>query len=525
MKGLVVEPGFDPGFDNGSIQNNEYSKEEQLQDKENLLEAAETVEVYGNDTKTPTVSPRDQPKFDATAEVSKGGLNWLTLVYCCAVTSSLTSILLGYDVGVISGAILYISEDLGLSTVQEEVLVGMLNLVAAFGGLVAGKAADQIGRRRAIGMACLIFISGAVVKIIASAYWMLLIGRIVTGVGVGCGFVIAPVYIAEITPPKIRGMLVSMTDISINFGILLGYLTAYVCTVSIDGLWKWRLMLGISIIPPIIILTTLFVLPESPRWLIQHGYRDQGLSVLSRIMPSQSEADEALTSIQDSIQGQEREASWQEVLSPEDKMIKRVILIALGLGFWQQASGSESVVYYTPLVLEGAGLESANQMLLGTMAVGCFKLGGEIVAALLVERCGRRPLLMTSVILQTLSIFGISAAIQFGATPIVDMVALCSFMWWFSIGLGPVTWVCAAELLPLRYRSKGHSMAVFLNRAMSGLCALTFLSLSNALTIPGGFLFYGIISFFSIFFYAFYIPETKGKSLEEIQKALALGQM
>ncbi|CAM9701001.1 unnamed protein product, partial [Phaeothamnion confervicola] len=145
-----------------------------------------------------------------------------SLIWLCAICSSLTSVLLGYDVGVMSGAILYIKTTLGLSTVQQEVTVGSLNLIAAFGGLVAGKAADALGRKKAIAMACFIFMVGATTMTIARSFEMLLAGRIITGVGVGCGFVIAPVYITELAPPDVRGKLVSLTDICINLGILLG---------------------------------------------------------------------------------------------------------------------------------------------------------------------------------------------------------------------------------------------------------------------------------------------------------------
>eukprot|EP00638_Chattonella_subsalsa_P006603 CAMPEP_0117754464 /NCGR_PEP_ID=MMETSP0947-20121206/12847_1 /TAXON_ID=44440 /ORGANISM="Chattonella subsalsa, Strain CCMP2191" /LENGTH=387 /DNA_ID=CAMNT_0005573563 /DNA_START=102 /DNA_END=1262 /DNA_ORIENTATION=+ len=371
----------------------------------------------------------DGLEFYSDNQQKQKGMHWRTLVLLSAIISSLTSILLGYDVGVMSGAILYIKDDLDLTTTEEELVVGSLNLVAAFGGLVAGKAADMIGRKSAIGMACIIFIIGATIMTASTDFWILLIGRIITGLGVGCGFVISPVYISEITPPDMRGMLVSLTDISINFGIVLGYTSSYVITVAISDNWKWRLMLGIGIIPPILILLGLMVLPESPRWLVQKGRKQEGMMVLAKISPSPEVAAESLTSIEDAIHGENQEATWREVLFPKGKLLQRVIWIVLGLGFWQQASGSESVVYYTPTVLEEAGLTSETQLLGGTIAVGLFKLGGEVVAAFLVEKYGRRMLLMTSVILQTVSLFAIAAVLNYLDSSALDLITMCSFMW------------------------------------------------------------------------------------------------
>jgi len=444
------------------------------------------------------------------------------LVYLCAVTSSLTSILLGYDVGVMSGAILNIAEDLDLGTVQQEIIVGSLNLIAAFGGLVAGKLADQLGRRSAIGVACCIFIAGSLLKILSSHFWMLLSGRVVTGVGVGCGFVVAPVYISEITPPKLRGRLVALTDISINLGILIGYLTAYGVQVGVrsgPGA-RWRLMLGVSLAPPVVILACLLFLPESPRWLVAQGRRAEGLAVLRRVLPPGGAAEAALADIEGLVREEGRAAGWREVLLSSARPLRRVVGVVLGLGFWQQASGSESVIYYTPIILRRAGMASTRQVLLGNLLVGGCKLGGELACALLVERAGRRPLLLASAALQTLCLFAVAAAVGAGSSAGLDLFLLAAFMWWFSFGLGPVTWVSAAELTPLSVRSKALASAVFLNRAVSGTVALSFLSLSDALSIPGAFIFYGCLSLASVAFYYLRVPETKGKSLEEIQRAL-----
>ncbi|CAN0188939.1 unnamed protein product, partial [Discosporangium mesarthrocarpum] len=264
-------------------------------------------------------------------------LSGKALVYVCAVCSSLCSVLLGYDIGVMSGAKEFIRPDLGLSSVQEEVVVGSLNIVAAFGGLVAGKAADSIGRKPTIALSCAVFISGAGIMTLSTGFVALLVGRIITGIGVGCAMVIAPVYITELAPTNIRGMLVSLTDICINVGILFGYGSSIACSSVFKGdSTRWRSMVGVGTIPPALILACLTLMPESPRWMISKGRDREGLAILRRV------SEVSLPCLRLFGGGGGRQgSSWMDVLAPRDKKVQAAMLVGLGLGFWQQASGSE----------------------------------------------------------------------------------------------------------------------------------------------------------------------------------------
>ncbi|CAB1102967.1 unnamed protein product [Ectocarpus sp. CCAP 1310/34] len=399
------------------------------------------------------------------------------------------------DVGVMSAAILDIEEDMGLSPLQAEVLVGSLNVIAAFGGLIAGKASDALGRKTAIAIACGIFITGAGGMTLSMTYAQLLTGRLLTGLGVGCGFVVAPVYITEITPPHIRGKLVALTDIMINIGILLGYITGFACQELIPPVWlKWRVMLGLGILPPAVIVISLTFLPESPRWLISRGRIREGYQVLGRVIDDPIEAKETLKAIVKSVQSHgnaanggdnNEEPGWMEVLWPRadlnfslsrslstcayhgdntrrptrsvlrtaaavdasDKVVRAALFVGLGLGFWQQASGSEAAVYYSPHVLEAAGMTSRGLLLAGTCMVGVFKLLGEVLAAVLIERVGRRPLFLLSSITSTLTLLLIAQSFFMEWSAVPTLVVLCAFMFCFSIGLGPLTFVVAAEVL------------------------------------------------------------------------------
>ncbi|CAB1111751.1 unnamed protein product [Ectocarpus sp. CCAP 1310/34] len=436
------------------------------------------------------------------------------LVYLCAACSSLCSILLGYDVGVMSGAKEFIRPDLGLSTVQNEVMVGSLNIVAAFGGLVAGKAADRLGRKPTTALACVVFITGATMMTLSHTFWFLLLGRVVTGVGVGCAMVIAPVYITELAPPDVRGMLVSLTDICINVGIVFGYAASLLCSdVFNSDSAKWRSMIGIGMLPPLLILACLSLMPESPRWLVAAGRNADALHVLKRVMDDEDDAESTLQTISEATTT--TEATWKDVLVPSDRTVKAAMVLGIGLGFWQQASGSEAAVYYTPEVLKDKGW--ANRAILrGNMGVGGFKLLGEVVAFMLLDRIGRRPLFLVSSVLVTLCLLMVGFAFLLNWTSMLTLFWLCMFMFTFSLGLGPVTFVVASEIFPVTIRGKAMSVVIFVNRMMSGVIALSYQSMSEAMTPEGSFFFFAALSAISVAFYYFWVPETRGRTLEEI---------
>ncbi|CAM9351366.1 unnamed protein product, partial [Chrysoparadoxa australica] len=455
--------------------------------------------------------------FEIDHESERRRLMGRPLVYTCAVCSSLTSVLLGYDVGVMSGAKEYMQPELGLSEVQTEVVVGVLNLVAAVGGLVAGKAADSIGRKRTIGLACAIFIAGATLMTSSQGFLTMLTGRIVTGIGVGCAMVIGPTYVTELSPPAIRGMLVTLTDISINLGILLGYISSLMCdeliTRSVPPNAKWRVMVAIGIIPPTLILLCLTVMPDSPRWLISQGRFREGYVVLYRLHDDEKEAQESLREVVRSAEQSEHESSWGAVIWPTDPLIKTAMAIGLGLAFWQQASGSEAAVYYSPEVLEDNGW-SGRKLFYGNLGVGGCKLLGEVFAFFLLDKIGRTPLFLASSISMTVCLLAVAISFSLELSGYTTLVWLSLFMLCFSLGLGPITFVVAAEIFPLAVRGKAMAMCIFVNRFMSGLISLSYESVADSLTPAGSFYMFAAVSAASVWFYATKVPETKGKTLE-----------
>ncbi|MCO5612210.1 hypothetical protein L7F22_066473 [Adiantum nelumboides] len=484
-------------------------------------------------------------------------------VMICTIIATVSSTLLGYDIGVMSGALLFVSHDLNLNLVQQEIVVGSLNLISIVGGAMAGRLSDWIGRRLTMAIAAAIFFAGAAIMAGSPSFGVLLLGRLVAGIGVGFALMIAPVYSAELSPARIRGSLVSLTEVFINFGILLGYLVSF----ALEGLpstYNWRLMLGIGMLPALLLAAGVLVMPESPRWLATQRRTPEARTVLIKTSNGDvSEANLRLAEILQTIgfddsvdptkdptieeydnalgkakkQGQ---GVWRELLIRPTPAIRRMLLCALGLHFFQQACGIDAAVYYSPVVFGEAGVHSRLGKLGATVGVGFCKFIFIFIATFLLDHVGRKPLLLTSAAGVTLSLFTVGTAFILlkinttegdtlvslntasrhaaasGVGAGITIFAICAYVALFSIGFGPVAWVFVSEIFPLRIRAQAVGLCVVTNRLVSGTVALTFLSISEAITPAGTFFLYGSIVFLSIIFFAVFMPETKGKTLEEL---------
>uniref|UniRef100_A0A7N0T1K4 Major facilitator superfamily (MFS) profile domain-containing protein n=1 Tax=Kalanchoe fedtschenkoi TaxID=63787 RepID=A0A7N0T1K4_KALFE len=459
--------------------------------------------------------------------------------FACAILASMTSILLGYDIGVMSGAIIYIQKDLKLSDVQIEILAGILSVYSLIGSFAAGRTSDRIGRRYTIVLAGAIFFAGAILMGFATNYSFLMFGRFVAGIGVGYALMIAPVYTAEVSPASTRGFLTSFPEVFINAGILLGYVSNYAFS-KLPLYLGWRMMLGVGAIPSVFLALGVLAMPESPRWLVMQGRLGEARKVLDRTSDSKEEAELRLCEIksaagipenctddvvQVSARSSHGDGVWQELLIRPTPTIRHIVIAGVGIHFFQQITGIDAVVLYSPRIFEKAGITSPDQQLLATVAVGFIKTMFILVATFMLDRVGRRPLLLSSVAGMVASLFALATGltiIDHSDHKLTWAVVLCiltvlSFVATFSIGLGPITWVYSSEIFPLRLRAQGTSIGVAVNRLLSGVISMTFLSLSKAMTIGGAFyLFAGIATVAWVFFYTL-LPETQGKTLEEMQ--------
>lgn len=450
--------------------------------------------------------------------------NTKTYVLACAIFASLNSVLLGYDVGVMSGAILFIQKDLKITVVQQEVLVGSLSVVSLFGSLAGGRTSDAIGRKWTMGLAAIIFQTGAAIMTLAPTFQILMIGRLLSGIGIGFGVMIAPVYIAEISPTIARGSLTSFPEIFINFGILLGYVSNY--TFSGFSVHKnWRIMLAVGILPSVFIGFALFVIPESPRWLVMQNRVEAARAVLLKTIESESEVEERLGEILvaagiGNAEKYEEKPVWRELLSPSPAL-RRMLVAGFGIQCFQQITGIDATVYYSPEILKVAGIAGNSKLLASTVAVGVTKTAFILVAILLIDKLGRKPLLYISTIGMTICLFCLGLTLLlFKHTPFgigMAILSVCGNVAFFSVGIGPVCWVLTSEIFPLRLRAQAAALGAMGNRVCSGLIAMSYLSMARAVTVAGSFFIFSAVSAVSVVFVYTLVPETKGKSLEQIE--------
>ncbi|ESQ48012.1 hypothetical protein EUTSA_v10020495mg [Eutrema salsugineum] len=461
--------------------------------------------------------------------------------FACAILASMTSILLGYDIGVMSGAMIYIKRDLKISDLQIGILAGILNIYSLIGSCAAGKTSDWIGRRYTIVLAGAIFFAGALLMGFAPNYAFLMFGRFVAGIGVGYALMIAPVYTAEVSPASSRGFLTSFPEVFINAGIMLGYVSNLAFSKFPLKL-GWRFMLGIGAVPSVILAIGVLAMPESPRWLVMQGRLREAKRVLDKTSDSPSEAALRLEDIKEaagipadchddivqvSRKNSHGEGVWRELLIRPTPAVRRVMIAAIGIHFFQQASGIDAVVLFSPRIFKTAGLKTDHQQLLATVAVGIVKTSFILVATFLLDRVGRRPLLLTSVggMVLSLATLGTSLTIIDHQTEkkamwvlVLSISMVMTYVATFSIGAGPITWVYSSEIFPLRLRSQGSSFAVVVNRVTSGVISMGFLPLTEGITTGGAFyLFCGIATVAWFFFYTF-LPETQGRMLEDMDE-------
>ncbi|KAK4710222.1 hypothetical protein R3W88_004735 [Solanum pinnatisectum] len=447
----------------------------------------------------------------------------------CSIVASMISIIFGYDTGVMSGAMIFVKKEFHISDVKTEVLAGILNLCALIGSLSAGRTSDYVGRRYTIVIASILFFLGSVVMGYGPNYTILLLGRCIAGVGVGFALMIAPVYSAEVSSPSTRGFLSSLPEIGISTGILLGYLIG------------WRIMLGLAAIPSVFLGIGILRMPESPRWLIMKGRLREGKEIMHKVSNSPEEAefrlrevkrnlgmdencDDEVVKISDSVKKQD-EGVWKELLLKPTKSLQRILLAGIGIHFFEHATGIEAVILYSHRIFAKAGVHDHQHQILATCGVGLTKFSFIVLSTILIDRVGRRKLVLTSVSGMVLALTGLGTfltlAEQSGGklvwTLVLSIITTYSYVAFFNVGLAPVTWVYTAEIFPLRYRGLGVGIGVAVNRLMNATVSMTFLSMMSAMTIAGVFFMFAGISVIALLFFYFFLPETKGKSLEEME--------
>ncbi|HXD61314.1 MAG TPA: sugar porter family MFS transporter [Lacisediminihabitans sp.] len=435
-----------------------------------------------------------------------------------SIIAAIGGLLFGFDTGVISGALLFLKKDLHANAVAQEWIVSVLLLGAILGAILSGYLADKISRKWTKVISGCIYVVGALGCAFAVSIPMLIGFRFILGLSVGTASFVAPLYISEVSPPRVRGGLVSFNQLMITAGILLAYLVNFAFASMPDG-WRW--MLGVGAIPGAALAIGMLTVPRTPRWLMEHGKEKEARDVLKRLRGSDPDADidGEIAEIREA-QETENATTIRDLLRPN---IRPLIWIGAGLAIFQQFVGINTVIYYAPTILSNTGLTDSASIT-QTVFVGVTNVVFTIVAVLLLDRVGRRRLLLIGTVGLTvaiifLGIFFASPWLQHNASYLA-LVALIVYIAAFAVGLGPVFWLMISEIYPTGIRSKAMSLATVLNWAANFLVAGTFLSLIALISRQGTFFVFGALGILAILFFVWKVPETKDKSLEQLQGEL-----
>jgi sugar porter (SP) family MFS transporter len=435
-----------------------------------------------------------------------------------SMIAAIGGLLFGYDTGVISGALLYIKKDLHAGTFEQQAIVAVLLLGAMVGALISGYLADRVSRKWTKVISGAVYVVGAIGCALSVNAGMLIGFRFLLGLSVGTASFVSPLYISEVSPPRVRGGLVSFNQLAIVSGILLAYIVNFAFK---DFTEEWRWMLGVAAIPGAALAVGMLTVPRTPRWLMMHGKEDEARSVLARLREGDQDADidGEVRDIEEANE-QERGATVRSLLRPE---LRPLFAVGVVLAVAQQFVGVNTVIYYAPTILSDTGMGN-SAALAATMIVGVTNLLFTVVAVLLLDKVGRRALLVTGTVgllvaLLVLGAYFSSSTLQ-QSYSWVALAGLVLFIAAFAIGLGPVFWLMISEIFPVGARGKAMAVCTIANWGANFLVAQTFLTLSKTITRQGVFFLYAALAVLSVLFFVAKVPETKGRSLEDIQEEL-----
>ena len=442
------------------------------------------------------------------------------MIYFLAFVAAIAGFLFGYDEGVIAVARASLDKDFPMGPLVGGFMTAAVPLGALVAASVAGRITDRFGRRSVLMAAAALFMVGALVAASISAVWMLIVARFVLGLAIGMAAVAAPLYIAECAPLAIRGALVSTYQLAITVGILVSYLTG----LMIAGDGTWRVMFGLGVVPGALFLIGLAFLPESPRWLVLKGFPDKARAGLGRLRGPGWDVDRELTEmVRTAKEEAGQRVGYSALLEPS---IRPALIVGVGLFFLQQLSGINAVIYYAPEIFNHAGFDSANTQMLATVGIGTVNVLTTIVAMFLIDRLGRRPLLVIGFLGTAFTMLVIAAGVVFpGSVPSWIIIAmLLLYIASFAIAVGPLPHLLMSEIFPLRVRGPGMSMASLSNWGFNFLVVFAFPLMLAGPGLAFTFTVFAVICLGGIAFTLTRVPETTGHSLEAIERHLMSGK-
>jgi len=428
-------------------------------------------------------------------------------LYLPAAVAAIGGLLFGFDTAVINGAIVFLKRQFALTDSQTEIGASSLLLGCVFGASLAAFTSDRFGRKKSLLAAAALFTVSSIGAALPRNITEFVLARLVGGLAIGLASTLSPLYIAEISPARIRGLLVSVNQLAIVTGILLSYSVNYGLTGAGSANWRW--MFASAAVPSAFFLVTLLSVPESPRWLVQKGRETEAERILSRIKGR----DAAQAEIQ-AI----RAAVAEESGNVLDPAFRKPLVVAILIGLFSQFTGINTIIYYGSLVfLEHVPNQTASTALFANVMIGAINFAATILGMYLIDRVGRKPLMTSAFAGMGVSLVGVAASIYFHGPPFTVLLFVLIYVACFAVGIGTGTWVLMSEICPNRIRGRAMSIATLFLWCGTLIVTLTFLSMVRVLTAPGAFLFYAIICVAAVLFVKLEVPETKGRSLEEIE--------
>lgn len=434
-------------------------------------------------------------------------------VILISVVAALGGLLFGFDTAVISGTINFIQPYFGLTETGLGWTVSSLLFGCIAGVFLAGKAGDHFGRKKVLMFAALLFFISSIGSASAHSLLYFVAARILGGVAVGVASILSPMYIAELAPAKYRGSLVSLNQLAIVIGILIAFFSNYLLVDSGANNWRWMLLVMAA--PAVLLFFSLLLVPESPRWLVARQRNDEALKVLIKTS-GVKDAHIELLEIEETLKIHQ-ESVFRDLLAPK---IRPLLFIGIILAVFQQITGINTIMYYAPKIFANVG-DSNDAALLQTIAIGCTNVIFTLLAMALIDRYGRKLMLIIGSAGMMSMLFGLSALYFMKQTSgIMVLVFILGYIAFFSASLGPAVWVVVAELFPNRLRSKGMSVAIVALWIACTIVTITFPIMLEKLSGGITFLIFAVICLANMLYVWRYVPETKGKTLEELEMEL-----
>jgi sugar porter (SP) family MFS transporter len=433
-------------------------------------------------------------------------------VILLSTIAAISGFLFGFDTAVINGVLLFFRKQFALTSLQTEIAASSLLLGCLIGAASASLFGDRYGRKKSLLLAALLFAASALGSASANSVNIFAIARLAGGLAIGLASALTPVYIAEIAPAKNRGKLVSLNQLAIVIGILFAYLVNW--ELAKLGASSWRWMLATAAVPSLGFFLGLLVIPESPRWLIARGKRTEGERTLARIFGATA-AREQVDAVERAISTEE--GSWKEVFQPE---IRARLAVAIALAVFSQITGINTVLYYGSIIVsEHFTGQSAGSALAANVIIGGVNLIFTIVSMMFLDRWGRRAILMTASGGMAVSLAALVISFNVASvSPIVLLLEILIYVAFFAFGMGPGVWLYMSEIFPTKIRGRAASLATSALWAGTLVVTFTFLSLVKSVGIGGTFAIYSAFSAVCCAYIWKYLPETRGRTLEQIQE-------